>query len=96
MKAKKGLAIAMAALLSLTALAGCSGGAKEAPAAQQKAADTAAGDTKAEQPDNAAADADTPWPEDVYKRQAQVSSVSIIKNTLFIFGFIIPVIKSSV
>ena len=44
MKAKKGLAIAMAALLSLTALAGCSGGAKEAPAAQQKAADTAAGD----------------------------------------------------
>lgn len=27
---------------------------------------------------------------------AQVSSVSIIKNTLFIFGFIIPVIKSSV
>ncbi len=63
MKAKKGLAIAMAALLSLTALAGCSGGAKEAPADQQKAADTAAGDTKAEQPDNAAADADTPWPE---------------------------------
>jgi len=53
MKAKKGLAIAMAALLSLTALAGCSGGAKEAPADQQKAADTAAGDTKAEQPDNA-------------------------------------------
>lgn len=53
----------MAALLSLTALAGCSGGAKEAPADQQKAADTAAGDTKAEQPDNAAADADTPWPE---------------------------------
>lgn len=46
MKAKKGLAIAMAALLSLTALAGCSGGAKEAPADQQKAADTAAGDTR--------------------------------------------------
>ena len=36
MKAKKGLAIAMAALLSLTALAGCSGGAKEAPLLSRK------------------------------------------------------------
>ena len=36
MKAKKGLAIAMAALLSLTALAGCSGGAKETHPGRRK------------------------------------------------------------